>query len=504
LRTAKHPDGRLVPDLSPTSASKYLLCPRKWGHHYLDGIRGPRSPSLRRGELVHDVCEARLEGRADPPRPVDVSADEWAHVLDLAGRILSLVPGRASGMLLLVESGLALFGEHARWEGRTDLVWREPCLVVVSDHKTTRSREHALSEDELPGDPQGALYGAWACVRWGLAEVGLQWTYATTHGRRDAWAVRARASRARAHDEFHALDERVGAAVAEVARSCARSVDLEQNWSSCDAYGGCEYRPICGERPAHVALEMILSQDTGFAGQVVQKSIFERLQESRAQQGPAGEVPPGPYAAVNRSAAPEHAQLYEAAQPPGQQPPHPALAQGAPAQGMVSAPQGAPAQDAPAPQVQHRPDPALAPVPDPSVSPAQHAPLAHPGAGPAQHAPVPPSAPAQHGPGSGFVLLVGCSFGGAGAPQGASVHRAEDLVAAAHDEVRRDCNVPDYRVVEYGHGRARLAWSVVAELQRRGVGPGHFVVAASTRTDEWSAVGQVLVQRALVVVMGGA
>lgn len=95
----------------------------------------------------------------------------------------------------------------------------------------------------------------------------------------------------------------------------------------------------------------------------------------------------------------------------------------------------------------------------------------------------------------GFYLLIDC-LPVRGALGNDMIHAA-DLIAQAHEHVRKECEVLDFRLVEYGKGAGMLAATmevIVSEL------PDGSVVYLDTKSAEGSVVLQTLMSKASAVI----
>lgn len=98
-------------------------------------------------------------------------------------------------------------------------------------------------------------------------------------------------------------------------------------------------------------------------------------------------------------------------------------------------------------------------------------------------------------PARGFYLLIDC-LPVRGALGNDMIHAA-DLIAQAHAHVRKECEVLDFRLVEYGKGAGMLAATmevIVSEL------PDGSVVYLDSKTHEGSVVLQTLMSKASAVI----
>lgn len=433
---------------SPSAASTYLSCPRKWGYRALDGVEEPSSPAAQLGTDAHAHLETWLLGG---PHPAQASGDAAA----LAVRLAPLVPPRVVG----AERWIAVEQEHARWRGKVDLLYVDARgLQGVGDFKTTSDLKWALDEHTILDDVAAAVYAAAVAKETGQSLVPLRWMYATTRGRRAERVITADMPASRAFDLLGALDRVAGAGMARARSLGLSAVDLPPEPRACSSYGGCPHRARCPLTDAQ-KIEAVMDDS--------KPTLLERL---RAAGAPA--IPPGPFDGVNRPAEVPAPAATAAPQPvettaPAHSDPFQALST------TTTAPLEQAPTSAPTPQVEVPAPAAAGPVNSEQPAAPVEPEIAH----------VPTSAPASMPVrGQGFILAIRCAPIGPTPFTGQSVVCLAPHVREAARRAAASAGVPDYRLVEYGRGPGLLVAHLEALLGGEGAdgleipGPGDVAV----------------------------
>jgi hypothetical protein len=143
--------------------------------------------------------------------------------------------------------------------------WIEP--PVIADHKTTKSLEYVKSEDTLRNDPQVISYGRWGVgkyypLEWSNlgeyadAEVNVRFIYYLTQQPKGKLWVGDKQYGSAVTNFYMRVGDLVAPwerleddvrAMLDLARRAdeIRDIEVEPNWSSCGAWGGCPHRERC-------------------------------------------------------------------------------------------------------------------------------------------------------------------------------------------------------------------------------------------------------------------
>lgn len=313
---------------SASQVETFELCPRKWARQKLDGLVSPvEKPSLTLGKAVHAYLEAWLRDGT----PIDTSTK--AGKIALSG-VQHLPAPKTPGMQVeakfsLISGGHLLIGQK---DVTFEVVGKRP---LVLDHKTTRNFRWAKSADDLKDNAQAALYAADAMFHAGAPECDLQWTYYRTEGGRASHVVRARVTREDIAPRLRRTVESCDAMAAIRARGL-KARDIPMNASACDAFGGCEFLPLCNPTPEERLVSIMTQHHNAFLTQL-------------KQQPPAINPPPQPV--YNPTTGAWELPPQEAAPPTPPAPPQPVFnpttgAWELPAQGAPVAPPAPPTQEA--------------------------------------------------------------------------------------------------------------------------------------------------------------
>ena len=282
---------------SASSIATYLDCPAKWAYIYRDGIRGPAQESARYGSFLHNVLQARRDWEMWPRSAEYEDENGLKGQREVTERDLAILteaedkwgPYHAAGHL--AEGKFTFQGRHS-WVGYRDL--RGP--GAVEDYKTTSDLKWAMREVPPPGqprvegvryideDPQALLYAHTVAVEDQVPEVALDWIYMKTRLPNGSKSVKLRVSSEQAARGFEALE-----AVADLCEATTTSKDAPRNESACDKYGGCPFRGpgYCNISP--------------FRGRIPDMSaaaeMFARIASGRQAAGlPTSPTPPAPVA----------------------------------------------------------------------------------------------------------------------------------------------------------------------------------------------------------------
>lgn len=230
-----------------TSASRiesFRLCKRKWAFQALDGLDGAQNPYAELGEVVHKLREDYLLYGKWPSRYTREGK------IALAG--LDKIPPPRS---VEVERKFEFLLGRIRFRGRIDFLawnngyrasWGSLGIPLIGDHKTTSKEEYIKKPEQLVGgDPQGAIYGAYALSTTGAPFVDLHWSYMIKETRPREKQVRVRASRSQIEESFGRVVNDAQEMLTLVQIQGIRAADLEPNVRACEAFGGCPYKSVC-------------------------------------------------------------------------------------------------------------------------------------------------------------------------------------------------------------------------------------------------------------------
>lgn len=248
--------------LAKTSASQieeWVRCPRRWYNAQVLGLRTPPTDAMTRGTKIHAVLEAHLTGQAPP---ADADPD---HVKRVASAIPHFPPAGKPGLLVEQWIEMATFEGGPKIVGRYDAIDFEAretrglssifddadhgdgVEVVNFDAKTTSDFRYAKTPAELADNVQMGVYGAHVLeVRPDLDLLGLRHVYVRTRGAARSMPVDVVVSRGQLqerHGKTLNVIREMGAAAREMPVDAA---ELPANTASCNAFGGCPYRRLCG------------------------------------------------------------------------------------------------------------------------------------------------------------------------------------------------------------------------------------------------------------------
>lgn len=166
--------GPLANGLSPSSASTFRQCPRRWQHRYIDRLPDPSGEPALRGTFVHDVLE-RLMTKPSQDRTVekarDLCREAWAdfsteddyQALDLsdeeqrrfrwdAWRNIERyfeIESPSSVEVVSTEQDVRAEIGGVPFRGIADLVERGPNGLRVTDYKTGKTPSSRYLDDRL-------------------------------------------------------------------------------------------------------------------------------------------------------------------------------------------------------------------------------------------------------------------------------------------------------------------------------------------------------------------
>jgi len=214
------------PELSPSQIEKWVQCPRRWGHIYLEGRREPSTDAAEAGTRVHALLEAYLRDGTEIPR-----AEVWNGyaIGEIAHDMTQHLP--PAGTVPDVEIALALEVAGIKYRGRIDALH----YGVVYDHKTTSDLRYAKTD--LENNIQALIYG-----RWLNADGDLQWTTGRT--KKGIKSIKTRLPIVK--DEIAARFDAVVTPIARQIMSAYAHGDvtlLDKNTDSCTMYrpNGCPF-----------------------------------------------------------------------------------------------------------------------------------------------------------------------------------------------------------------------------------------------------------------------
>lgn len=247
---------------SASQVESFDDCQRKWAWRYRDRIKRDK-PSRVLGNAVHDVLAKWLSHAT----PIDTSTE--AGRIALTGiHVLPApkTPGlEVEGVPIGEPGDKKLFGLRVGGHlfcGVKDVqdLTRVPPLVI--DHKTSKDpRRYAKTADMLTDDVQACLYAADAMVRTGSDTCDLRWVYYSTRKPSLPIVVDRRVTREQ-------IEMRLERAVQSAQRMAAyhaanvAAIDVPPNPNACEAFGGCDYKDLCGEFSPTERIRAIMAQQS--------------------------------------------------------------------------------------------------------------------------------------------------------------------------------------------------------------------------------------------------
>lgn len=235
-----------------------LLCLRKWGFQKIDKIVEPDTDATRLGSDTHDHLEKYLRDAT----PIDTSKHSGKIALEL---VPHLPPPKAPGMSV-EEWFVRKYGSDETYWGKKDWQFLEGYwgldIPIVGDHKTCSSFTWAKNEDDLQENTQGCMYAWDAMEETGKNIAQLRWNYTRTKGGKKSLPIVANVTRMQAEDVMcQAHDMARVMTLAKQTLSMGEAIELEPDFSACEAFGGCPRKDRCKPTAANV-MDALMTQKT--------------------------------------------------------------------------------------------------------------------------------------------------------------------------------------------------------------------------------------------------
>lgn len=278
--------------MSACSASQtdtYLLCERKWGWRYLDGIKTEPHRSALVGTRVHEILEHWLT-EGTPPDPTEILLIDGHQYFPglIAESGLHSLP--APGPHLNVERGFR-FGN---WLGYVDLAYvSDAGTPVIVDHKTTTDLVWAQTPETLKTNVQAIVYANAALEEMPEAPwVDLCWNYYQTRKPYKNRPVHLRMYAEEAREAMKPFDVIAEKLIALKAGG-ARAIDMPVNPKACDAYGGCAHRMDCKLTPEQI-MRSKMAREMSLEEKIAAAASANTMKMNGAAKLPPPMAPPPP------------------------------------------------------------------------------------------------------------------------------------------------------------------------------------------------------------------
>lgn len=235
-------------DISASQIEAYKDCPRKWGYRSLDKIRKPQGPGAAYGSELHDALEKYIKTRELPEEK-----DFRTLILKAANQ--GFLPDRQTRTL--VERAFEL---SAPIINTFNLVGKIDCVVEkepfgIIDHKYTSDLRYAKDEKGLEENIQAIIYSYAAFRMFHLPEfkgpIFNRWIYYHASGKTrpkkvgKVIKVEIEVDRETAEKRFDHIYQTYIIDMIKAHKEIGGAKGLEQNFKSCQMYGGCPYMNIC-------------------------------------------------------------------------------------------------------------------------------------------------------------------------------------------------------------------------------------------------------------------
>ena len=224
--------------LSATELETFASCRRKWGYHYLDGLKPHPSKAALFGSEVHKLLENYL---------INNQIDYGTHAARVASPGLDYLPKNLKATqvekpFFFTNNGHIFHGFIDFYDHVGSQTW------LIGDHKTTSDFKNALSPESLKKNIQAGVYAQWAFQELGADTVKLKWVYYRTKGAPLARVVETEIKKHEATSNFE-THLRIAADIKETLEKRTKTNELPKNLDACFKYGRCPFYAQCKRSP---------------------------------------------------------------------------------------------------------------------------------------------------------------------------------------------------------------------------------------------------------------
>lgn len=212
-------------------------CRRKWAYTRVRPYE--ETESTRFGGKVHEARELWLRDGLPPDPSTEVGR------VALPGLDLLPAPGTCG-----VEVDIRGEYEGAHYYGRADVIDTDGVKTHVHDHKSCRTWDYALTEEEALEDEQYIFYAFFGGRNTGAEEVRMTWHYLRRQPAPACKPVSVCEPFEKIAERWDDLHKRVGLPIyQELVRTNRKPnpEDYPRSLDHCGAYGGCRYASECLE-----------------------------------------------------------------------------------------------------------------------------------------------------------------------------------------------------------------------------------------------------------------
>jgi hypothetical protein len=234
---------------SVSQVETFALCNRKWAFEKIDKLKRPSSPAAVLGQEVHaDIEKYLLTGK-----PIDRSSK--------TGKII--FPGlkylpfpKTKGMS--VEKWFVIKFGVAAYRGLKDISFEKIGRPRILDNKTTRNFKWKKTKEELRKNKQAGIYSAHSMALAKADTVDCEWVYFKTEGKPCADTVKVEMHKTQVEDILTDINN-IAEEMVHTIRTCKKAMDVEPNYTACEAFGGCPFKDKCKPNGSKI-LRSIMSQ----------------------------------------------------------------------------------------------------------------------------------------------------------------------------------------------------------------------------------------------------
>lgn len=236
----------ILPYVSASQVESYKRCKRIWFQRYVLKQKEPTSAAMDRGKRVHTAVEQYLNTGLQPAR------DEHGQHLDAEAADIFLggqdLYDDLMGCMVEHEIRMPTYPGGPDWVGVIDSIYTTETKIILRDTKTSSDiKRYSKSEEELRSNTQLIAYATWALKQWPKYHwIDIGHIYLQTRKPHRGQLVSVVVSREHVEkcwqEELKIVKEMVA-----VAASGVKDVNLiPPSLDACGMYGGCYFRSQCG------------------------------------------------------------------------------------------------------------------------------------------------------------------------------------------------------------------------------------------------------------------